>query len=601
MKIITIDFETYYDREFSLSKITTEEYIRHEMFETIGVGIKVNDGRSEWFSGTHQETQEFLSSIDWSDAIAVAHNAMFDAAILSWRYGIRPYMWCDTLSLARAIDGLEVGGSLKACAERYGLGEKGTEVVNALALRRQNFDAEQLARYGEYCKNDCDLTWDLLNVYLPKVSETELKVIDLTIKMFSEPVLRLAKKRLSHHLEEVKARKYELLQACKADSEILNSNPKFADLLRSLGVEPPMKTSLATGKETYAFAKTDEGLKDLAEHPNPAVQAVVAARLGTKSTLEESRTERFLGIASRGFLPVPLKYYAAHTGRWGGSDNLNLQNLPSRGDSTLKECILPPKGYVIVDCDSSQIEARVLAWVAGQGDLVQAFANKEDVYKIMASKIYRKPVDEISKEERFMGKTVVLGCGYGLGAEKFQSSLKTAGVDLELPECKQIIKTYRESYEYIPELWKDGQRCLEAMLQKKTSLFGTQPDAVMLKKKGFYLPSGYYLGYTDLEKDAEGQFSYKTRKGRTKIYGGKVVENVIQAIARCVIAEQMTWIAKKYRVVLTVHDAIAIVAPLAEAERAQQYVEKCMSTPPEWAAGLPLACESGIGENYGQC
>lgn len=601
MKLITIDFETYYDREFSLSKITTEEYIRHEMFETIGVGTKINDGRSEWFSGTHQQTQDYLSSIDWSDAIAVAHNAMFDAAILSWRFNIRPYMWCDTLSLARAIDGLEVGGSLKACAERYGLGEKGTEVVNALALRRQNFDAEQLARYGEYCKNDCDLTWDLLNVYLPKVSETELRVIDLTIKMFSEPVLRLAKKRLSHHLEEVKARKYELLQACKADSEILNSNPKFADLLISLGVEPPMKTSLATGKETYAFAKTDEGLKDLAEHPNPAVQAVVAARLGTKSTLEESRTERFLGIASRGFLPVPLKYYAAHTGRWGGSDNLNLQNLPSRGDSTLKECILPPKGYVIIDCDSSQIEARVLAWVAGQGDLVQAFANKEDVYKIMASKIYRKPVDEISKDERFMGKTVVLGCGYGLGAEKFQSSLKTAGVDLELPECKQIIKTYRESYEYIPELWKDGQRCLEAMLQKKTSLFGTQPDAVMLKKKGFYLPSGYYLGYTDLEKDAEGQFSYKTRKGRTKIYGGKVVENVIQAIARCVIAEQMTWIAKKYRVVLTVHDAIAIVAPLAEAERAQQYVEKCMSTPPEWAAGLPLACESGIGENYGQC
>ena len=227
MKIITIDFETYYDREFSLSKITTEEYIRDSRFEVIGVGVKINDVRSEWFSGTHQETQDYLSSIDWSDAIAVAHNAMFDAGILSWRFNIRPYMWCDTLSLARAIDGLEVSSSLKSCAERHNLGEKGTEVVNALALRRQDFDPEQLARYGEYCKNDCDLTWDLLNVYLPKVSETELKVIDLTIKMFSEPVLRLAKKRLSHHLEEVKARKYELLQACKADSDILNSNPKL--------------------------------------------------------------------------------------------------------------------------------------------------------------------------------------------------------------------------------------------------------------------------------------------------------------------------------------------------------------------------------------
>lgn len=601
MKLITIDFETYYDREFSLSKLTTEEYVRDERFQVIGVGVKQGSDEAVWFSGTHDEIREFLSGFGWADSVAVAHNAMFDAAILSWIFGIFPKMWVDTLSLARAIDGLEVGGSLKAAAERYGLGVKGTEVVNAMALRRQDFEPEQLARYGEYCCNDCDLTYDLFTVYYPKVSQTELKVISLTVKMFSEPVLRLAKKRLRQHLEEVKARKYELLQVCKSEPEILQSNPKFADLLRSLGVEPPTKTSLTTGKETYAFAKSDEGLKDLAEHPNPMVQAVVAARLGTKSTLEESRTERFLGIASRGYLPVPLKYYAAHTGRWGGSDNLNLQNLPSRGDSTLKECILPPKGYVIIDCDSSQIEARVLAWVAGQDDLVQAFANREDVYKIMASKIYRKPVDEISKDQRFMGKTVVLGCGYGLGAEKFQSSLKTAGVDLELPECKQIIKTYRDSYEYIPELWKDGQRCLEAMLQKKTSLFGARPDAVLLKKKGFYLPSGYYLGYTDLEKDSEGQFSYKTRKGRTKIYGGKVVENVIQAIARCVIAEQMTWIAKKYRVVLTVHDAIAIIAPLAEAERAQQYVEKCMSTAPVWAEGLPLACESGIGSNYGEC
>lgn len=318
MKIITIDFETRYDQQYSLSKITTEEYIRHEMFEAIGVGIKVNDGRSEWFSGTHQETQEFLSSFDWSDAIAVAHNAMFDAGILSWRFDIHPLVWCDTLSLARAIDGLHVSASLKACAERHNLGEKGTEVINALGKRRQDFSAEELARYGEYCKNDCDLTWDLLKIYLPCVSATELRVIDLTIKMFSEPVLELDLPLLEQHLEAVRERKAELFAACEADSEILNSNPKFADLLRSLGVEPPMKVSPTTGKETYAFAKTDEGLKELLDHEDERVQAVVAARLGTKSTLEETRTERFIGIAKRGALPVPLSYYAAHTGRWGG-------------------------------------------------------------------------------------------------------------------------------------------------------------------------------------------------------------------------------------------------------------------------------------------
>lgn len=601
MKIITIDFETYYDREFSLSKITTEEYIRHEMFETIGVGIKVNDGRSEWFSGTHQETQEFLRSFDWSDTIAVAHNAMFDAAILSWRYGIRPYMWVDTLSLARAIDGVEVGGSLKACAERYGLGAKGDEVINALGKRLRDFSEAELRRYGEYCKNDCDLTYSLALIYLYEVSDTELKVIDLTIKMFSEPVLELDLPLLEQHLEEVRDRKAELLAACEAEPAILNSNPQFAELLRSMGVEPPMKISPTTGKETYALAKNDEGLKELLEHPDERVQAVVAARLGTKSTLEETRTERFIGIAKRGSLPVPLRYYAAHTGRWGGTDKLNLQNLPSRGQSTLKSAMLPPPGHVIIDCDSSQIEARVLAWLAGQDDLVQAFADKQDVYKIMASKIFHKPVDEITKGERFLGKTVVLGCGYGLGAAKFQESLRIAGVSMGLEECQRIITTYREAYPAIPALWKQGQKCLEAMLAEKTTPIGVRPDALYLGEDGFVLPSGYKLGYADLRKDDEGQFSYKTRNGRTKIYGGKVIENVVQAIARCVIAEQMVWISERYRPVLTVHDAVAIIAPIEEAERAQAFVESCFYKTPKWAVGLPLACESGIGENYGQC
>jgi len=601
MKIITIDFETYYDKEFSLSKITTEEYIRDPRFEVVGVGVKVNDERAVFFSGTHEDTRDFLLSYDWDNAVAVAHNAMFDAAILSWIFGIKPNMWCDTLSLARALDGLHVSSSLKACAERHNLGAKGEEVIHALGKRRGDFAPDELRRYGEYCRNDCDLTWDLLNVYLSKVSSLELSVINLTIKMFSEPVLELDLPLLEQHLEEVRDRKAELLAACEADPETLNSNPKFAELLRALGVEPPMKISPTTGKETYALAKSDEGLKELLEHPDERVQAVVAARLGTKSTLEETRTERFIGIAKRGSLPVPLSYYAAHTGRWGGSGGVNIQNLPSRGNNTLKSAILAPPGHVIIDCDSSQIEARVLAWLSGQDDLVEAFANKQDVYKIMASKIYRKPVEEISKEERFLGKTVVLGCGYGLGAAKFQSSLKSSGVTLELEECKHIINTYRESYPAIPALWKQGQRCLEAMLAGQTAPIGVRPDALYLGADGFVLPSGYKLGYADLQKDSEGQFSYKARNGRVKIYGGKVIENVVQAIARCVIAEQMVNISYEYRPVMTVHDAVAIVAPVAEAERAQAFVEQCFRETPVWAEGLPLNCESGIGDNYGQC
>ena len=318
MNVITIDFETYYDRQYSLSKLTTEEYIRSDDFEVIGVGAKLNDNPTEWCSGSMKQISDFLRELPWEDSIAIAHNAMFDAAILTWVFGIKPAMWFDTMSAARAIDGPDVSVSLKSCAERYGIGVKGTEVVAALGKRRVHFTDEELEQYGRYCINDCDITLPLFVIYVERMSAVELKLVDLTIRMFSEPVLELDLPLLELHLDTVVERKEMLLAACEADKEILNSNPKFAELLRSLGVDPPMKTSPATGKETYAFAKNDEEFKALADHPDERVQAVVAARLGTKSTLEETRTQRFIDIAKRGLLPVPLRYYAAHTGRWGG-------------------------------------------------------------------------------------------------------------------------------------------------------------------------------------------------------------------------------------------------------------------------------------------
>ena len=207
---------------------------------------------------------------------------------------------------------------------------------------------------------------------------------------------------------------------------IVGSAEKCAALLRALGVEPPTKTSPTTGKETYAFAKTDEAFKALLEHDDLRVRAVAECRLQTKSTLEEGRTERFIKIAERGTLPIPLRYYAAHTGRWGGDDKINLQNLPRSGE--LKNAIRAPIGYKIIDSDSSQIEARTLAWLAEQDDLTQAFEDGQDVYKIMASAIYNKPEADISKQERFVGKTTILGCGYGMGAKKFQAQLAAMNV-----------------------------------------------------------------------------------------------------------------------------------------------------------------------------
>jgi DNA polymerase len=605
MNIITVDFESYYSSDYGLKKYTTEEYIRDPQFEVIGVAVQVNDGEPKWFSGDALSTYAFLQNYDWSNSLALAHNAMFDGFILSNHFGIKPKGWLDTLSMGRALHGTEVGGSLAVLSSHYGLGVKGTEVVNALGLHREEFSADQLARYGDYCKNDVALTWKLFNAMSKDFPPTELRLIDLTIKMFTEPVLQLDVVVLEEHLGRVKATKEIVLGAY--DKNDLMSNLRFAASLRELGVEPPMKKSPTTGKQTYAFSKTDEEFKALLEHQHPEIQALVAARLGTKSTIEETRTERFIGIAHRGALPVPLRYYAAHTGRWGGDDKVNLQNLPRI--STLKYAIIPPEGYVILDSDSSQIEARTLAWLAGQNDLVQAFENGDDVYKIMASAIYGKPESEITKDERFVGKTTILGAGYGMGAAKFQAQLKNFGVNVSLEEAKRIIDTYRLTYPQIVELWKNAGGALKAILQKQQTSLGRGGLLSVQGADGIILPNGLRLKYPNLRlhetEEGKTEIVYDTKKGKAtipnRIYGGKVIENVCQALARIIIGEQMLMIAKRYRVVMTVHDAIAIIVPKAEAEVAKEYVELCMRLRPQWALELPLNCEAGYGASYGDC
>jgi len=416
----------------------------------------------------------------------------------------------------------------------------------------------------------------------------------------------LDKEMLEVHLVKEKRRKEDLLDSF--DKDTLMSNPQFADLLTSLGVEPPMKKSPATGKQTYAFSKTDEGFKALLEHEDTRVQAVVAARLGTKSTIEETRTERFIGIAKRGPMPVPLRYYAAHTGRWGGDDKINLQNL--QRTSPLKKAILAPFGMVMIDSDSSQIEARTLAWLAGQDDLVDAFDRGEDVYKIMASAIYGKAIEEITKDERFVGKTTILGAGYGMGAAKFQTQLKTFGVEVTLEEAQRIINTYRNTYPKITALWKSAANVLPAIIREQTTAFGRGDILKVDGSEGILLPNGLRLKYPNLrqktdEESGKTELVYDTKKGKAvipnRIYGGKVIENVCQALARIVIGEQMLMVAKKYRVVMTVHDAIACIAPEAEAETAKEYVELCMRIRPSWAPELPLNCEAGYGKSYGDC
>lgn len=631
MEIITLDFETYYSSEYSLTKITTEEYVRFPLYETIGVAIKHNDGQTVWYP--KPEVEAALKAIDWSDKMVVAQNTAFDGAIMAWRYGINPKAWCDTLGMSRALYPHEKAHSLKSQAERAGIGAKGDEVMRAIGKRYADFSASDLALYGDYCVNDVELTYALFKKYLAEgFPLQELKLLDLTLRLFIEPRLVLDGAMLTAHLQDVKDRKETLLDQMRDKmleganpdfvhmifsegmdgiKKLLMSNEKFAEMLRKLGVDPPMKLSATTGKMTYAFAKTDEAMKTLAEHPDEQVQAIVAARLGHKTTLEETRTERFIGMAARGAFPVPLRYYGAHSGRWSGQDKVNLQNIPARGmyGGKLKKAIKAPPGYVVIDCDSSQIEARTLAWMAGQYDLVQAFEKKEDVYKIMASRIYQVPTDKVDKTQRQVGKTVILGAGYGVGHVKLRAFLKLqAGVEVSEAEAKSIIMTYRQTYNRIPELWDRANKALESLHYGNEATIDI-PGLCKTDAVGITLPSGLHIQYPDLRRVSEERTVGDSRLGwvytskgiTTKVYGGLVTENICQAVARCVIGEQMLRVRKRYPVVLTVHDAIACIAPIEEAKEAQQYVEDCMSWRPKWAPDLPLACESGVGPSYGDC
>jgi DNA polymerase len=599
MVIIGIDFETYYAKDYSLSKISTQAYVDHPHFEVIGVAVRVNDEPTEWFSGTMEETKVWLDKFDWANAWVYAHNAMFDATILTWRFGIKPKLWIDTLSMARAVHGTEVGGSLAKLAIHYGLGEKGTEVVSALGKRRVDFTEEDLDKYGEYCINDVDLTYGLFLNLAPHFSKTEMKLIDMTIRMHSEPQFILDIPTLEDHLYHTKKRKEELLSASGIAKEDLMSNNKFADILRSYGVTPPLKISPATGKETYAFAKTDEEMKELLDFPDFDVQAIVAARLGTKSTLEESRTERFIEIANAGgAMPIPLKYYGAEvSGRWAGTDFCNMQNLPRA--SPIKHAIRAPEGYVIVGADLSNIELRVNMHFSGQLDKLDVIRSGLDLYKEFATVAFGVAYEDVTKEQRYISKTAILGLGFGSSAPVLRKSIQNgSGVDIGEAEAKRIVDLYREEHSGVVQSWKNGGKVLKDIRDNIASKFGSI-NLPVHGRKGVLMPSGLYLKYPDLKEfdtDKGTEWSYSSHRGsRRKIYSSKLHQNCIQSLARCIMGEAMVRITKRYKIALTIHDSCYCVVPKEEAQEAFDFIIGELCKEPTWMPGIPLGAEGAFG------
>ncbi len=650
-QIIAIDFETRWDsKNYTLSKMTTEEYIRDERFTAFGVCAHLfgSDDPIQWVRGP--DIPEFFSGIDWGRTAVLAHNAQFDISIMSWRYGVRPAFIFDTLSMARALRGVEVGNSLAKLAADFSLPPKGRAVHSTDGLSELDLEVE--AELAEYCKHDVFLCEEVFRRLSAEYPTKELRLIDMTLKMYTDPVLELDAELLLKAIEEEKASREDLLTRLGIEEAALASNPKFAAVLDSLGIPAPKKTSKTTGKETLALAKNDAHFQALLNSEREDIALLCEARLRVKSTTERTRAQRFYDISQRGALPVPLSYFGAQTGRWTASKGsaINMQNL-KRG-SFLRKAVMAPEGHQLVVGDLSQIEPRVLAWLADYEDMLAIFRAGGDPYAAFGAQMFNIP--GLSKEShpdlRQSAKSALLGCGYGLGWASFSTQLlvgflgappvryekdfaKKLGVTAEYIErfldnsdnlkkmeaiphtctdeellvhcvaAKKIIDIYRQTAYPVVAFWDMCTQLIES------SLYGGKEfvyKCLTFRKEEIVLPSGMSLKYTNLRavknnetKQQEWVYGEEGVKP-TKLYGGKITNNIVQGTARIVMTDGMLRVNKQYPVKGTVHDELIAVVPDEEVEHAKTWVLAQMTMEPKYLPGIPLAAEGGAHRRYGE-
>ena len=596
MQKIYLDFETYYDVQLTLSKMSTVQYINHPDFKVWGVGIKVEDGPTEWYN--EEETPDILAQIDWDETAVVCHNTLFDAYILTQYFGHKPAFYYDTAAMARGLYPNMSASLAKSCEREFPNDlsmRKGEELVNAKGVR--DLDPELDSQIGGYCVQDVDLTYALFQSYIQNYPDKELRIIDLTVRMFVEPKLMLDRGLLTTYKDEMVTRTQNAIQASGLTREVLASQVKFKEHLESLGIVVPTKKSPTTGLQIPAFGKNDSAYIQMC-NMYPEYSDIWEARELVKSRIEETRAQRFIDSTNPdGTFSVPLRYYAAHTGRFGGSDKINLQNLP-RG-STLRRAIMAPPGQRLYIADLSNIEARMLAWLAKEYDLVQAFATGRDVYCEFASQIYGRTITKDDKLERYVGKTAILGLGYGMGADKFQMTLKTGSpsVDVSDTVAQTIVAQYRGMYPNIPMLWSSMKDSLFQMLNPRG--VGLKYGPLTIERQALGLPNGMHLKYPGLYYSA-GNFMYKTDRSVVRTHGPRVTENVVQALSRLVITDQMLDIQSlpQVDIVLQVHDEIIAIGSKLESDDTMNQIIEIMRTPPEWCSDLPLDAEGGVSKVY---
>jgi hypothetical protein len=630
VNLLVLDFETFFSDDYTLKKMTTEAYVRDPRFEALGVGLIVDKGSSVskmWVPGP--EVKEALHSFDWRDWAVLAHHAQFDGLILSHHYGIKPRFFYDTLSMARLALGVHLSVGLGNLAQHFGLEGKSVPYNEFRGKRFSDLGRDLLGRLGAGCLHDCALTLDIFKRLQERFPTDEYQVIDTTIRMFTEPVLEADIELLGEIWIAEEKRRVGLLSELGATAKEIGSNETFIALLQAEGMEVEYKA----GKNgpIPAFAKTDPFMEELLEDANPRVQSLAAARLGIKSTIDQTRAERFGWMASRGRSPVYLRYCGAHTTRWSGGDGVNWQNL--RRGGKLRAAIKAPPGAVLVVVDSSQIECRILNEFAGQDDVVERFRQWDatgdssyDPYIVNATAIYGRPITKADKAERGTGKQIELSCGFGAGDATIQKTarLGTYGppVIISLETAREWKLFYRRGHQRVELLWKEAEVVLSRMLnfvnfdwgplQVRCDELGQEPIPGGYKAFGrrrISLPGCAELIYDSLEWHnptaddpawLEPGWRVKTRRGfPTKMYGAKLVENVVQYMARMVVSQAANRIVKYgIKLATTTHDELVGVVPLDSGQQAYEVMVNEMCRPPLWMPNLPLAAEGGVSERY---
>jgi DNA polymerase family A len=623
--ILVLDFETYYSDEYSLRQMTPPEYILDPRFAV--TLLAAYDIR--WPAPRIIEAHEIAEFLRWypsGETMAISHNALFDMSILSWRYGWVPTRMADTLGLVRALRRYKRNSLGAVAKELFGTDTKGDVLprvkgMNVAQIKRAGLWGD----YRTYAMNDARLCAQIYFRLYPEFPVEEQQVMDLVLRAAVQPVLHADSHMLQVHLDELRKRKAQILRECGYDKAALMSTLQFKEALEELGVEVATKVS-PTGRTVPAFSKTDPFMSELLEYQgsesddvNYQVQTLANARLQHKSTIEETRAQKFVNIArlpwetsslpngpadtsvngrgiSAGLLPVALRYGGAHTHRLSGEWGLNMQNLPrDKAKSKLRSGIVAPPGHQIVTADLAQIEARIVAYLCGQADLVAQFRRGEDVYANFGTRLFAKPVDKVrTPNERWIAKTAILGLGYGCGVERFFQMVITAARSFGIlldglfdhGVAKRTVATYRETFARIPAAWNqlEQSRILTINGRVETAIDPWGP--VTIKSGRIELPNGLKLIY-DI--------------GDMSLYGAKILENITQALARIVVMQAAIRLTRLgYRMALQAHDELVFVVPINRVEVARRIIFEEMTRAPAWMPGVPLAVEIGVGSSYGE-